>query len=322
MSKTSQCIELLKILYSRNHVVGTTEIADLLETNPRNIPEYVRELREIGYDIKTIPGRYGGYLLERCSTFPVIKLTEAERDGLMEGYNYLLARNDFMNRAEYCKAMAKIGAAAICRDPQIENMTVLQRFPLAMPQAELEERYKTIGECIKDEVVLSIEYRSNDNIVRRRCIHPYKLYMYNNAWFVLAYCESVEAMRYFKINRIISFSKQNRRFRKLRSFSEGEWLDLYGMRRNGEWYDVKLKFTRKHAMYTQDYLYGKDQKIECVDQNTTIFTLKMQYRDNIIGFVLSHSGYCEVLEPDWLKQEVRAACERIIAQQDGEKDQP
>lgn len=50
MSKTSQCIELLKILYSRSRIVSVNELSDVLETNPRNIPEYVSELRDCGYD--------------------------------------------------------------------------------------------------------------------------------------------------------------------------------------------------------------------------------------------------------------------------------
>ena len=39
MSKASLCIRMLTILYSRQ-VVGIAELASLLETNPRNIPEY------------------------------------------------------------------------------------------------------------------------------------------------------------------------------------------------------------------------------------------------------------------------------------------
>ena len=41
MSKTSLSIQMLEILYSRG-VVSIAELARLLETNPRNIPEYKR----------------------------------------------------------------------------------------------------------------------------------------------------------------------------------------------------------------------------------------------------------------------------------------
>lgn len=87
------------------------------------------------------------------------------------------------------------------------------------------------------------------------------------------------------------------------------------MTNNGEWYDVKLKFTGKYAMVVQDYIYGKNQVTECVDSNTTILSLQMQYRDTIVGFVLSHGIYCEVLEPEWLKQEVKETAEKILKMQ-------
>ncbi len=90
------------------------------------------------------------------------------------------------------------------------------------------------------------------------------------------------------------------------------WIGwIIAMTNNGEWYDVKLKFTGKYAMIVQDYLYGKNQITECVDSNTTILTLQMQYKDSIVGFVLSHGIYCEVLEPEWLKQEVKETAEKI-----------
>ena len=82
MSKTSLCIRMLGILYSRD-IVSVSELADLLETNPRNIPEYKKELEAAGYYIESYPGRYGGYSLEKSMLFPTVRLTEKEKDGLM-----------------------------------------------------------------------------------------------------------------------------------------------------------------------------------------------------------------------------------------------
>lgn len=304
MSKTSQCIELLKILYSRSRIVSVSELSDVLETNPRNIPEYVSELRDCGYDIKTIHGRYGGYLLERHSTFPALKLTDGEREGLMAGYEYLLARNDFMEKTDYGKAMGKITSAIMSRDTETDNTLIANRFPLAMPQEELEGRYLAIQQCIANKTVLDIEYMSLDNQVTKRSIHPYKLYMYNNAWFVLGFDESCGDIRYFKINRIEKYVIQNRKFRVLLSYVESDYLDKYGMKQNGEWYPIKLKLTGNYAMLVKERIYGKDQKVEAVDDKTTLLSCKMQNKENILKFVLGFGADCEVLEPEWLKERV------------------
>ena len=319
MSKTSQCIELLKILYSRSRIVSVNELSDVLETNPRNIPEYVSELRDCGYDIKTIHGRYGGYLLERHSTFPALKLTDAEREGLMAGYEYLLARNDFMEKPDYGKAMGKITSAIMSRDTMTDDSLIANRFPLAMPQDELEGRYLAIQQCIANKTVLDIEYLSLKNEISKRSIHPYKLYMYNNAWFVLGFDESKGDIRYFKINRIDKYVVQNRKFRVLLTYNESDYLDEYGMKQNGEWYPIKLKLTGNYAMLVKERIYGKDQKVEVIDANTTVLSCKMQNKENILVFVLGFGSNCEVLEPEWLKEKVFETLDKLYQKYEKEK---
>ncbi len=310
MNRAALCIKMLSILFSRD-MVSITDLADMLETNPRNIPEFKRELEAAGYFIESKPGKYGGYSLNRDRLFPVLRLTDEEESALMAGYDYLLARGDFLQKDAYERAMAKISASIKGKSPERENMTVIPRFPLAMSEEELQARYDLLNRCMKNKKVVEISYRSNDNIVRTREIHPYKLYMYNNGWFVLAFCDRVKDMRFFKLNRILEYKEKDDKFRRSIAYNEYDWLDPFGMK-NGDWYEVKLKFTGKNAMFTQDYIYGKDQVVECIDPNTTIFTLKMQYRDNIVGFVLSHMEHCEVLEPQWLKEEVQEACRKVL----------
>lgn len=313
MSRTKNCIEMIKIL-SDGNTHGISELARRLETNPRNIVEYRKEISDAGYYIEPIPGRYGGYKMHKESMFPCLKLMPAERMALSVGTGYLAARKDFPYKEEYKSAMEKV----FCSDNREVipfNPTVIPRYPLVMNEVALKERYDIINKAINQKHKVKIEYRSNDNIIRERTIRPYMLYMYDNNWFVLAYCEMTQTYRYFKLCRISKLVLLTSTFRRSIAFDEKEWLDSFGMTNNGEWYDVKLKFTGKYAMVVQDYLYGKNQVTECVDSNTTILSLQMQYRDTIVGFVLSHGIYCEVLEPEWLKQEVKETAEKILKMQ-------
>ena len=45
-------------------------------------------------------------------------------------------------------------------------------------------------------------------------------------------------------------------------------------------------------------------QIEEVDDKTTILSVKMQGQEHILVFVLGFGANCEVLEPDWLKENV------------------
>ena len=311
MSKTSQCIKLLRILYSRKQPVNITELAGELETNPRNIPEYVKELRLIGFEIEPVHGKYGGYVLNRDSTFPAVRLSDSEREAFMTGYEYLLARNDFMEIENYKKAMQKVSSAIINRDSMIDEPMLVYRFPLVMPQEDLEKRYLAIQQCVSNKTVLEMEYLTQKNEITNRAIHPYKLFMYNNAWFVLGFDESKGAILYFKLNRIQSFTVQHRQFVRLLTYKGSDYLDEYGMKNNGEWYPIKLKLTGNYAMLVKERIYGKDQTIEEVDDKTTILSVKMQGQENILVFVLGFGENCEVLEPEWLKEKVVETIDKI-----------
>jgi hypothetical protein len=49
---------------------------------------------------------------------------------------------------------------------------------------------------------------------------------------------------------------------------------------------------------------GKNQKIEMINKKEGIFTATMQYKFNIISFVMGLGSFCKVIEPLWLKEQV------------------
>ena len=126
----------------------------------------------------------------------------------------------------------------------IGEVLVINRFPLIMPRDELVARYNVLRECVLNETggkVVQIEYLSQKNEVTVRNIHLYKLFMYNNAWFVFAFDEKSGEFRYFKINRIKTVTKTDRAFKKQLVYRESDYLDKFGMKQNGKWYNIKLQ---------------------------------------------------------------------------------
>ena len=181
-----------------------------------------------------------------------------------------------------------------------------------MPQEELEKRYFAISHCIATTTIIDIEYLSLKNEITKRSLHPYKLYMYNNAWFVIGYDEAKKDIRYFKLNRIQNFNITNRSFFRIpTTFNENDYIDDFGMKNNGNWYPIKLKLTGNFAMLVKERIYGKNQTIESIDQKTTILSVEMQNKDDIVSFVISFRDKCEILEPEWLKEEIINICKKI-----------
>ena len=98
---------------------------------------------------------------------------------------------------------------------ELSNASFIERFPLAMSYDDLTHRYSLIDYSIKNTRQVEIDYLSNDNIVRTRTINPYTLFMYNNAWFVIAWCNLACDFRYFKLCRIRKINPKNKNFKKV-----------------------------------------------------------------------------------------------------------
>lgn len=303
MGKSAMCIQMLQILNS-GRVYKASELADLLETNPRNIIEYKKELEEAGYYIISIPGKFGGYQLDKTAIMPSLKFTEEEKKAITDGAGYLEARNDFLLKKDFQTAMSKIYSSMRYNEPQVEPL-VLDRFPLSMQNKEIVDRYNALEKCILRQLKIKLQYLSLKNEMTDRIFHPYRLFMYNNAWYVIGFDEKTGEIRYFKLNRIKNFEiRSEQKFRRLLTYNESDYFDEYGMKQNGEWYPIKLQLFDQYAMLVKERVYGKNQTVEELEDGSSILACEMQNKENIKVFVLGFGEHCKVLEPEWLRKEI------------------
>lgn len=302
MGKTAACIKIIQILSCRD-VVSTAELAELLETNPRNIKEYIKELEIVGYTVESLKGIYGGYRLDKREMLPSISLSNIEKQSLLEGTTFLQKCSDFLNFEEYQIAMGKI-MSAFNSNKELTPITMIDRFPLAMDKTLLQQRYSLISECIESQLKCEVEYLPASNQIKKHTLHPYKLFVYNGSWFVLAWSERINDFGYYKLNRIEKLEKTRNHFTKLKTYDESKYLDSFGMKQNGEYYHIELELKDLKTVM-QERIYGKNQKIEEIDEHYIRFSCDMQNKNMILSFVLSFGVKCKVVSPEWLKEMVK-----------------
>ena len=148
--------------------------------------------------------------------------------------------------------------------------------------------------------------------VKNHVIHPYKLFVYNGNWFVIAYNETVNDIGYFKLNRINNLYLTRSHFTVLKTYVEGDYLDGYGMVKNGEYYHVELELTNLNTVM-KERIYGKNQNVVEIDDRHVRFSADMQNQEMILSFVLSFGNKCKVIEPDWLKDKVKETIREELA---------
>lgn len=266
--KVAQAIKMINYLASVKKATRE-ELANVLETNVRNITEYRKELINAGYDIGYQNGVGGGYYLDGDNILPNPRLKESEKKALLEASSYLNARYDFLNKEEFNLALGKVlNSCYVNKD--IDSPMIIDRFPLVMKEDEIKYRYNIISDALASKRKIKISYMSSKNRVSEHILHPYKIYMYNLAWFVLAFNETIHDVGYFKLNRIEKIELLNDKYTISKTFNESNYLDQYGMKNNGEYISVSIKLKAPYAALVKERIYGKNQQIISVDDNTTI----------------------------------------------------
>lgn len=322
--KTAKCIRMLQYL-SSGRTVHIDEIAKFLDNTcedknePRNVVEYRKELERAGYVIEYTSGRYGGYRLLGSALIPSVKFSEEERKALVEASAFLRGRSDFPWSNDFESAMSKLYSSGF---HEAENpLLAIQIKKGTMSAEEITERYRTIESCIKHKTKLFMQYLSNDNQIRERIIHPYKLFIYNESWFTIGYCELAQDFRVFKLARIKNCHPTSDKFRISLLYNEKDHFDEFGFKGAGsgphatdhnEWIHIKLKLTGRPAMWIKDSVYGKNQILTETEDSATILECDMHYRSNTIRFALGFGEDCEILEPEWLREELVRQAERIL----------
>lgn len=308
--KAAQAIKMINYLASVKKATRE-ELANVLETNVRNITEYRKELINAGYDIGYQNGVGGGYYLDGDNILPNPRLKESEKKALLEASSYLNARYDFLNKEEFNLALGKVlNSCYVNKD--IDSPMIIDRFPLVMKEDEIKYRYNIISEALASKRKIKISYMSSKNRVSEHILHPYKIYMYNLAWFVLAFNETIHDVGYFKLNRIEKIELLNDKYTISKTFNESNYLDQYGMKNNGEYISVSIKLKAPYAALVKERIYGKNQQIISVDDNTTILKCDMQNLASIVSFVLGFGSKAEALEPLELKESLRNELKRMV----------
>ena len=310
-NKTAATIKLIQVLSARGEFISTSELADMIETNPRNVKEYIKEIEVCGYKVDSLAGVYGGYRMNKASLLPAINLNNEEIKIIRETISYLASKSDYFAGNEIDGIFGKVLASLDDSKP-ITPLTMVDKFPLSISKEELQRRFNILNDGAESQYKVEIEYLSVAGKTKNHIIHPYKLFVYNGNWFVIAYNETVNDIGYFKLNRINNLFLTRNHFTVLKTYVEEDYLDGYGMVKNGEYYHVELELTNLNTVM-KERIYGKNQNIIELDDKHIRFSADMQNQEMILSFVLSFGNKCKVIEPAWLKDKVKEVLKEELA---------
>ena len=197
----------LLVLFSSRPQWSAGELVDRLEVTDRTLRRDVTRLRDLGYPIESLPGRYGGYRLGAGGRLPPLLLDDDEAVAVS------VALRDLSSAAD-----AQLGEAALA---------ALTKLAQVLPSA-LRERVDTLAEvsvrlgrpgpagpertdastlmalaqsCRRGERV-RFDYRTGDDRTSRRHVEPHRLVSLRSRWYLVAFDLDRDDWRTFRIDRV------------------------------------------------------------------------------------------------------------------------
>ena len=195
MSKISNVFTMLELL-NNGQKYSVDELSRKIEVSKRMIRLYKTELELAGIFIDTIRGPYGGYILNQNVALPHQGFSKYDRDILINVISYLENDDNFKFKKEIQTLIDKVDG--------VYKSSKLKPASLILEEKTKSDLYNLFNKAIKNNNKVLIQFLSLSNDGSERVIHPCNVFLYNDMFYVAAYCELRNEIRHFEFERILS----------------------------------------------------------------------------------------------------------------------
>lgn len=301
------------VLLKTRKKMSRRELANKLEVDVRQISRYKEALCMAGINIKEERGRYGGYSIDKESSLIAVGLSEDEAIALKLGINYL-ERGTFPLKEDFNSGILKILADyGKDNDKFCNNCAVAQHKRINRYNINLKDKWKIVNNSISNKKKIKIRYSNMNDEEMVRVIHPYGIYIYEGASYIVAFCEYRNEVRNFKLVRILNLEELDEDF-KDDDFDVKSYLKRrIGIYSDTNKYDIKLKIHYPYAKCFKEHIWvEKDQFEDYKEEGYIIYNGLIEGKPDIVKWILEMGSSCEVLEPKEIKDAVMEECKKII----------
>ena len=180
-----------------------------------------------------------------------------------------------------------------------------------------QEFLQMIIDAMKANRLLNITYKSYWS--DEECcfdVKPYCVKLFRQRWYLVAqskhhYYDDKQPMIY-SLDRILQLTVKQETFEMPAEWDAEEYFEgCFGVCRSVDIEIVKLKVSAQQANYMRDLkLHDSQEEIECNDKYS-IFTYRLRPEFDFQQELLRHGDNVEVLEPQWLREEIAEKIERM-----------
>lgn len=313
MNRTALCIRMLQLLKARGKM-RIEELARELETNPRNVRVFRKELETAGYLIHYSTGKYGGYQLIEDTLFPSLALSKKEEQALQEGRRYLESHADFRALPAFQSATDKILSSALHQTPHA-SVYLKERRLVSNSEKErcLIERCER---AIQNNCCVRLTYRSlQAKQPYTILIQPYELLYFQGACYCLAYSLKAHDYRSFRFSeqRMYDFVVLKRTFERDPSFSVEKYVGKTGLIK-GDFIQTRFLVRGERARLVAERSVGISSKMRWLDDATLQVDALIETEYELFDLLLRLGAQGELLTPLSLRERMKVLLTEMLRQ--------
>lgn len=309
MNRSALCIKMLMMLKARGKM-NTKELAEQLETNPRNIREFKKELVTAGYNIQETKGRYGGYYLDEDCLFPSLNLTKDEIYALKESKGFIESHAEFESIKDFRTGLDKV----LCADKDTKQLSryYLNETSLSLTKKE-KEMMNICQNAIEENLCVELTYQTfKEDKSSSFLVDPYEIIHFRNAYYVLGFSHRRNDYRMYRFGeqRMKDLSLTERKFLKDTNFQIASFIGKESLIK-GDFIKFEILVNKDHIRMFNEQYWGLDYKQEEVADGF-ICSFICEDKNNLYKQLFTFKNYVKILSPSKCKEEYASIIKDIL----------
>jgi predicted DNA-binding transcriptional regulator YafY len=224
MSRTGRLFQLMDALRGNRRPVTAAALAEKLGVSERTIYRDIQTLAQLGAPVDGSAGV--GYMLRNGFFLPPLMFDADELEALVLGARWVRHQGDAGLSEAADRALAKI-ATATPSDLRDHMAEMSLWVPVGPSPSASDPFVQPARQAIRRQCKLRIAYRDEQGAASERVVWPFALAFFQERRVMAAWCELREAIRHFRVDRIVQAELSSERYPEPRHALLRQWRAMY-----------------------------------------------------------------------------------------------
>ena len=299
-----QLFEFVYILIDKKQVTAK-EMSKHFGVSTRTVYRWLEALSLSGVPVYSLKGRSGGIAISENYKLDKTLLSEEERLAIVSSVKAL--NNLSGNPASLVNANIKAAEKLSHLVQEDTDWLEVDFAPWSPEGSEVRNLFGILRDSILKKRQISFDYFTGDGRSEKRVVHPWKLVFRGQSWYLLGWCTSRKAERFFKLTRMrnLVMTSKNASVSRNTVTSRSAQIPEY----SAPLIKIKAKVTQEKISYLMDSFICTEIK----PQKNGFINVTFNAPDSpwLCDILLSFGTQIIIVSPAKLKSKIAEIAEKI-----------